>query len=119
MLALLAEDDQLLEDMVEGDVHSEVAAVIAGHPIDKTTPDGKKARTAAKGVSFGIIYGSGASGLAVNMRTTVEQAAEYIAFWADRYSNAFDYRNKMMAEASRTRYIRCVDGGTIYMGEKS
>ena len=118
VLALLAEDDQLLEDMVEGDVHAEVAAVIAGHSIDKSTPEGKKARTAAKGVSFGIIYGSGASGLAVNMRTTVEQAEEYIAFWADRYSNAFDYRNKMMDEASRTRYIRCVDGGTIYMGKK-
>jgi DNA polymerase I-like protein with 3'-5' exonuclease and polymerase domains len=118
VLALLAGDEQLLADMVEGDVHSEVAAVIAGHPIDKTTPDGKQARTAAKGVSFGIIYGSGASGLAVNMRTSVEKAEEYIAFWADRYSNAFDYRNKMMAEASRTRYIRCVDGGTIYMGKK-
>ena len=118
VLALLAEDDQLLEDMIEGDVHAEVAAVIAGHPIDKTTPEGKKARTAAKGVSFGIIYGSGASGLAVNMRTTVEQAEEYIAFWADRYSRAFDYRNKMMAEATRTRYIRCADGGTIYMGKK-
>jgi DNA polymerase-1 len=118
VLALLAEDDQLLEDMVEGDVHAEVAAVIAGHSIDKSTPEGKKARTAAKGVSFGIIYGSGASGLAVNMRTTVEKAEEYIAFWADRYSNAFDYRNKMMDEASRTRYIRCVDGGTIYMGKK-
>jgi len=24
----------------------------------------------------------------------------------------------MMDEASRTRYIRCVDGGTIYMGKK-
>lgn len=117
VLALLAEDDQLLEDMVEGDVHAEVAAVIAGHPIDKTTPEGKKARTAAKGVSFGIIYGSGAAGLAVNMRTTVEKAEGYISFWADRYSNAFDYRNKMMAEAKRTRYIRVVDGGTIYMGK--
>ena len=118
VLALLAGDDQLLEDMVEGDVHAEVAAVIAGCPIDKATPEGKKARTAAKGVSFGIIYGSGASGLAVNMRTSVERAEEYIAFWADRYTNAFDYRNRMMSEASRTRYIRCVDGGTIYMGKK-
>ena len=118
VLALLSEDKQLLEDMVEGDIHSEVAAVIAGHAIDKSTPEGKKARTSAKGVSFGIIYGSGASGLAVNMRTTVEKAEEYIAFWADRYSDAFDYRNKIMAEASRTRYIRCADGGTIYMGKK-
>jgi DNA polymerase I len=118
VLALLSQDDQLLEDMLEGDVHSEVAAVIAGHPIDKSTTEGKKARTAAKGVSFGIIYGSGAGGLAVTMRTSVETAQAYINFWADRYSNAFDYRNTMMAEASSTRYIRCADGGTIYMGKK-
>lgn len=117
VLALLSQDDQLLTDMVEGDVHSEVAAVIAGHPIDKSTPEGKKARTAAKGVSFGIIYGSGASGLAVNMRTTVEQADEYIDFWATRYSRAFAYRHLMMDEATKTRRIRCVDGGTIHMGK--
>jgi DNA polymerase I len=118
VLALLSQDDQLLEDMLEGDVHSEVAAVIAGHPIDKSTTEGKKARTAAKAVSFGIIYGSGAGGLAVTMRTSVETAQAYIDFWADRYGNAFDYRNKVMAEASSTRYIRCADGGTIYMGKK-
>ena len=118
VLALLSEDSRLLQDMVSGDVHSEVAAVIAGHPIDKTTPDGKKARNAAKAVSFGIIYGSGAAGLAVTMRTSVDRARDYIDFWADRYSNAFAYRDKVLAEATRTRFIRCVDGGTIYMGTK-
>ena len=117
VLALLADDQQLLEDVVYGDVHSEVAAVIAGRAIDKKTPDGKAARSKAKGVSFGIIYGSAASGLSVNMRTSVVKAQGYIDFWADRYPNAFDYRNKMMAEARSTRYIRVVDGGTIYMGK--
>jgi DNA polymerase I len=117
VLALLADDKQLLEDVVYGDVHAEVAAVIAGHPIDKKTPDGKKARTAAKGVSFGIIYGSAAAGLSVNMRTSEAKAQSYIDFWATRYKNAFDYRNKMMQEARRTRYIRVIDGGTIYMGK--
>jgi len=117
VLALLAKDDQLLEDVVYGDVHSEVAAVIAGHKIDKTTPEGKAARSKAKGVSFGIIYGSAAAGLSVNMRTSVADAQGYIDFWANRYANAFDYRNKMMAEARRTRYIRVIDGGTIYMGK--
>ena len=118
VLALLSEDKQLLQDVVFGDVHSEVAAVIAGHAIDKTTTAGKKARTAAKGVSFGIIYGSGAAGLAATMRTDVESAEEYINFWATRYENAFGYRNEMMVEARKTRRIRCVDGGSIYMGKK-
>ena len=116
VLALLSEDDQLLEDVVYGDVHSEVASVIAGKTIDKSTPEGKAARTAAKGVSFGIIYGSAATGLAVNMRTSSNKAQKYIDFWSDRYSNAFRYRHRMMDEASDTRFIRCVDGGTLYMG---
>lgn len=117
VLALLSNDDQLLQDMVDGDIHSEVAAKIAGHKIDKKTPEGKALRSAAKGVSFGIIYGSGAAGLAVNMRTTISLAQGYIDFWQDRYPNAFNLRFDMLVEASRTKRIRCVDGGTIYMGK--
>ena len=118
VLALLAEDDQLLSDVVEGDVHAEVAAVVAGKKINKKTKAGAAARNKAKGVSFGIIYGSGAGGLSTTMRTTVENAQRYIDFWAERYKNAFNYRHKVMDEATRTRYIRVIDGGTIYMGKK-
>ena len=118
VLALLADDEQLLEDMVTGDVHAEVASVIAGKKIDKTTKDGKAARTKAKAVSFGIIYGAGATGLSLTMRTSRDKAQDYIDFWQRRYGNAFKYRNKMMDEAQRTRFIRCVDGGTIFMGKK-
>ena len=119
VLALLAGDDQLLEDVVFGDVHSEVAAVIAGHRIDKKTPEGKNARSAAKGVSFGIIYGSGAGGLALTMRTSMEKAQTYIDFWADRYKRAFAYRFQMQEEAQATGYLTMNDGGTIYLGKRN
>jgi len=119
VLALLSGDDQLLEDMVEGDVHSEVAAVIAGHKIDKKTKDGKAARQAAKGVSFGIIYGSGSGGLAATMRTSVAEAQGYINFWRARYPEAFQLRYDMMDEVSKTKRIRMIDGGTVYMGRQA
>jgi DNA polymerase-1 len=119
VLALLSGDDQLLEDVVFGDVHSEVAAVIAGHKIDKKTPEGKAARSAAKGVSFGIIYGSGAGGLALTMRTPIEKAQTYIDFWADRYKRAFAYRFQMQEEAQATGYLTMNDGGTIYLGKRN
>lgn len=119
VLALLSGDDQLLEDVVFGDVHSEVAAVIAGHKIDKKTPEGKSARSAAKGVSFGIIYGSAAGGLSITMRTTVEKAQTYIDFWASRYPRAFAYRFAMQEEAQRTGYLTMNDGGTIYLGKRN
>jgi DNA polymerase-1 len=118
VLALLSGDKRLLEDMVEGDVHAEVAAVVAGHAIDKKTKTGKAARQAAKGVSFGIIYGAGATGLSTTMRTTIDKAQGYIDFWRERYPKAFQFRYDMLDEASRTTFIRCVDGGTIYMTKR-
>jgi len=119
VLALLSGDDQLLEDVVFGDVHSEVAAVIAGHKIDKKTPEGKAARSAAKGVSFGIIYGSAAAGLSITMRTPIEKAQTYIDFWADRYKRAFAYRFQMQEQAKETGYLTMCDGGTIYLGKQN
>lgn len=119
VLALLSGDDQLLEDVVFGDVHSEVAAVIAGHKIDKKTPEGKTARSAAKGVSFGIIYGSAAAGLSITMRTTLEKAQSYIDFWSSRYPRAFAYRFLMQEEAQATGFLTMNDGGTIYLGKRN
>lgn len=119
VLALLSGDDQLLEDVVFGDVHSEVAAVIAGHKIDKKTPEGKAARSKAKGVSFGIIYGSAAAGLSITMRTSLEKAQSYIDFWGDRYKRAFAYRFQMQEQAKETGYLTMCDGGTIYLGKRN
>ncbi|MDB4725916.1 DNA polymerase [bacterium] len=122
VLALLSGDAQLLEDMITGDVHSEVASKVAGRVITKASTKKSKAdkdaRQAAKAVSFGIIYGAGASGLSSTMRTTVHAAEGYIEFWQQRYPKAFDLRYQKMQEAEKSRYIRCIDGGTIYMGKK-
>ena len=121
VLALLSGDQQLLEDMITGDVHCEVATKVAGRLITKESTKKSKAdkdaRQAAKKVSFGIIYGAGANGLSSTMRTTMENAQGYIDFWEDRYPKAFGLRHDIMREAEKTRYIRCVDGGTIYMGK--
>ena len=117
VLALLSGDEQLLDDVVNGDVHSEVAAVMAGRKIDKAKPADKALRSKAKGVSFGIIYGSGANGLSATMRVPTDKAQDYIDYWSTRYAKAFNYRFKMMDEAAKTRFIRMVDGGTIYMGK--
>lgn len=117
VLALLSDDEQLLDDVVNGDVHSEVASVMAGRKIDKSKPADKALRSKAKGVSFGIIYGSGANGLSATMRVPTDKAQDYIDYWSTRYAKAFNYRFKMMDEAAKTRFIRMVDGGTIYMGK--
>ena len=118
VLALLAEDDQLLYDCVHGDLHSEVGSYMAGYRIDKKTPEGKEIRSRAKGVSFGIIYGSGSLGLSGTLRTSVGRAQELIDFWADRYPKAFNLRNTMMNHALGDGFLPMVDGGSIFLGKK-
>ena len=118
VLALLSGDDQLLYDCVHGDLHSEVGSYMAGYKIDKKTPEGKEIRSKAKGVSFGIIYGSGALGLSGTLRTSLARAQELIDFWADCYPRAFGLRNTMMNYALVDGYLPMVDGGTIYLGKK-
>ena len=51
------------------------------------------------------------------MRVPTDKAQDYIDYWSTRYAKAFNYRFKMMDEAAKTRFIRMVDGGTIYMGK--
>jgi DNA polymerase-1 len=118
VLALLTGDEQLLYDVTEGDVHLAVGEYMAGRKLDKKIPDDKEIRSRAKGVSFGIVYGSGAGGLAITLRTGISRAQDLIDFWARRYPRAFELRNDMMREAAETKYIRMVDGGTIYMGKR-
>lgn len=122
VLGLLANDQQLIDDMVEGDIHSEVASKMMGRTITpascKKNKKDKAARSGAKPVSFGIIYGSAAFGLSNTLGTDVGTAQDYIDFWADRYPNAFDYRNQMMEAAGATGFLPMVDGGTIYVGKR-
>jgi len=119
VLALLTGDEQLLHDCVVGDIHGEVASLRAGRKIDKSIPSDYELRSAAKGISFGIIYGSGAGGLASTMRSTVSEAADMIEVWAQRYPKAFALRHTKMDEAmANGGYISVADGGTIYMGKK-
>lgn len=118
MLALLSGDDQLLHDCIEGDVHLEVGSYWAGRRLDKSVLEDYRTRQAAKGVSFLIIYGGMVPGLASVMRTDYDTAADLMTFWEERYTNAFRYRHVMQEQAKETGYIRCVDGGTIWLGQK-
>ena len=118
VLALLSGDKQLIHDTVFGDVHSEVASFMAGRPIDKHIPEDKAIRSKAKGVSFGIIYGSGAGGLSATLGQPLDVAQDYILRWQDRYPAAFRYRFNMQSHAQRTGYLPMIDGGTIYVSKK-
>ena len=119
VLALLSGDPQMMHDVIEGDMHSEAASLWAGRAIDaKTSVEDKELRQNAKGINFGIIYGTTALGLAGRNNCTYDFAEAFIQKWAARYPTAWDLRNKMRDEATKTGYIEMVDGGKIYIGKK-
>lgn len=119
VLALISGDEALLHDVVFGDVHLRTASEIAGRQLDKKTVEGARLRSAAKAVSFGIVYGITALGLSLGLRISKAQAQHYIDRWAAMYPKAFAFRDKVYAEAaSNSNFIRCIDGGTIYMGKR-
>ena len=118
VLALLTGDELLLHDCITGDVHGEVASLRAGRKIDKSIHADYELRSAAKGISFLIIYGGGVAGLASVMRSPISEADDMMESWADRYPKAFGLRHKMMDTALKDGFIPVADGGTIWMGKK-
>lgn len=114
-LAMLSGDERMLEDTIHGDLHLEVAQDMAGRKIDKETKSGKELRRGAKAVSFHIIYGGGAPGLAANTRQSIAVAGTMIDTWKARYPKAFEMRFQWQREAQRTGFLTAVDGGTIYV----
>lgn len=119
VLALLSGDEQLLHDVIYGDVHTEVASFIAGRKIDRLTTRGKALRNSAKTVSFLIIYGGGALGLSTMMRCSIERAGEYIDRWSSRYPKAFALRHKVSKTARENGgYIEGVSGCRMFIGRK-
>lgn len=118
VLALLSGDEQLLEDMIDGDVHLEMGSYMAGRRLDKKVTEDKEIRQSAKAVSFGIVYGISSLGLSATLKTNMDRAQDLINYWASRYPQAFALRDKAMCQAAGDYgYLRVVDGGTIYMGK--
>lgn len=80
--AYLSGDTQMIADLQSGDYHQNVAATAFNKPFEAVT---ESERQTAKAITFGILYGSGAAGLAQTMRCAVTTAAEYIERFKARY----------------------------------
>lgn len=67
--ALISEDEKMAQALSSRDGHSAVASLVFGREIDKNNPDDKKLRNIAKGVGFGLLYGSSDYGVMKNLET--------------------------------------------------
>jgi len=117
VLANICRDEKLLEALAAGlDPHTfsaskifkipyeELAAVLAddSHPLYK---EYKNKRQLAKAVTFGILYGSTARGIAEKNNVTQTEAESFIAMYLDEFPGIRKYVSKTHMEAIQNKFV--------------
>lgn len=120
VLAHLSQDPVLLRAYREGtDLHAALAERIFGiRPGDQ---DKSRHRLPAKAINFGIPMGMQAQGLTIELRKNGVMVDEDDAQrWLDEtnklYAGVQIYKDRMISEARRNGYIRCLSGRIRYIG---
>jgi DNA polymerase-1 len=122
-MAHIANDAVMTEAYRKGlDLHAVTAAGMLGlrpDEFDTEQPTHKEARQKAKAVNFGVIFGSGPSGLkefardAYNLKITVEEARAVIDRFLDTYPGVARWQREQEARTRRTRTVS-TKGGRVY-----
>jgi DNA polymerase-1 len=108
MLAHFSQDPTLLAAFRDDlDIHSLVAAQIAGVPPERVTED---QRRAAKTINFGVMYGLSPFGLARRLKISREDAARFIDAYFDRYSAVETFFTTVLEAADRDRFVATILG---------
>ena len=108
LMALLSQEPALLTAYRQGaDVHRVTAAAVAGIPEAQVT---KRQRDQAKATNFGIMYGLSAYGLAQQVDISVEEAKAFIDAYFAKYPKVTEFRQRVIAEATRVGYVTTLFG---------
>lgn len=115
ILAHFSEDPGLVRAFKEGeDIHARTAAEVFGVPIDKVTPD---QRRAAKTTNFSVIYGVTAYGLSRQTELNLTDAKGFIDTYFRRYPNIKKYIDETIAAARSDGYVITLLGRRRYLPE--
>jgi DNA polymerase I-like protein with 3'-5' exonuclease and polymerase domains len=122
VLAEVSNDKQLKQDVIFGDVHAESAITLFRvDPKDfkarlkAKDPRAKEMRSKAKAFSFQLTYGAGNAALAMVLRCSDGEAAEYVEKWAERYPYAYALRHQMFDQMNATGLLPIKSGRTVYV----
>jgi hypothetical protein len=107
VLAALSGDKHLKAALDECDFHRETAARMFGGPAEHISPE---QRQAAKTLTFAILYGSTASGVAYRLKIDRRRAADFIHRWEKAYPQAVAYICQIKHAALCTGRVRTYHG---------
>ena len=115
IMAHLSGDERLLDAFSQGeDVHQATAAEVFGVQPDQVSTD---QRRAAKAINFGLMYGMSAWGLAKQLETDRDQAAEYIERYFQRYPGVRAFMDKTRKIAHDQGFVETLFGRRLWLQE--
>jgi DNA polymerase-1 len=82
-----------------------------GVPV-KGMPSDVRAR--AKAINFGIVYGISEFGLARQLKIGVNEAADYIDLYFERFPGILDYMDECRTFARKNGYVETIFGRRVY-----
>lgn len=113
IMAHLSEDTGLLSAFhANQDIHRATASEIFGVPLDAVSSD---QRRKAKAINFGLIYGMSAFGLAKQIDSEREVAAEYMDIYFKRYPGVKVYMETTREKASKQGFVETLFGRRLYL----
>lgn len=113
IIAALSNDANMCEAFMLGhDIHKATAAKVFGVDIDQVD---REMRSKAKAVNFGIIYGQGAFGLAMNLNISRGEAKEIIDSYFKQFSGLKAYQQSNIEFARKHGYVETLLGRRRYL----
>lgn len=113
--AHLAQDQKMIEAFRKGlDIHRMTAAEIYNVPLDKVTPE---LRRAAKTLNFGVLYGMGPRAFAESTGFSREQAKKFIDEYFRDFAGIHDYIERTKEFVAEHGYVETLFGRRRWIPE--
>lgn len=108
LAAAMSKDKEMVELFNrDGDIHTMTASQISGRQPEDVT---KQMRSAAKAVSFGILYGMSPHGLSIATGMTYEQAGHFIEQYKSVRKPLIAYLDNLKERARKDGYVETIFG---------
>ncbi|MFT4042666.1 MAG: DNA polymerase I [Gordonia sp. (in: high G+C Gram-positive bacteria)] len=113
IMAHLSGDEGLIEAFNTGeDLHNFVGSRAFGVPIDEVTAE---LRHRVKAMSYGLVYGLSAFGLAAQLHISRDEAKQQMDAYFARFGGVRDYLHEVVVEARKNEYTATLFGRRRYL----
>ena len=113
IMAHLSDDQGLQEAFASGeDLHTYVASQAFGLPVESVDPE---LRRRVKAMTYGLVYGLSAFGLAQQLQITPDEAKEQMNAYFSRFGGVRDYLREVVDVARMNGYTETILGRRRYL----